>query len=96
MKISARDVSHIANLASLELPEDEIQQLTVELNGILSYMEKLDELDTQSIKPTFHVLPISAPLRQDRVRPSLEIREVLANAPAHDGGCFSVPKFVED
>ena len=81
MKISKEDVVKVAELARLEFKEQEVQKFTEQLGNILEYIEKLNELDTDNVEPTSHVLDISTPLREDKVDKMLTIEEVLQNAP---------------
>ena len=65
MSITIKDVEHVANLARLELTEEEKEQFTGQLNAILKYAEKLNELNTDDVEPTSHVLPITNVMRED-------------------------------
>lgn len=94
MGISIKDVEHVALLARLDLAEGEKQMYMGQLNSILEYMEKLQELNTDHIPPTAHVLPLHNVLREDRPRPSMDPIEVLQNAPLKEKGHFRVPKIV--
>ncbi len=95
MKISREEVEHVARLARLALPEDEIDRLTGEMDAILDYVEKLNELDTEGIVPTAHAVPVENALREDEVKPSLGVEKALANAPKSANGCFRVPRVIE-
>jgi aspartyl-tRNA(Asn)/glutamyl-tRNA(Gln) amidotransferase subunit C len=90
MKISRAEVEHIANLARLELAEDEIEQLQTDLSQILEYVDQLNEVDTTGVLPTAHVVAQEDVLRQDVARHSLSTEEVLANAPETEEGYFRV------
>ena len=94
-KITKDDVEYVAGLAHLELDEDTKQRLVGELGEILSYMDKLNELDTAGIEPTMHVLEMTNVYRDDEVQPSLDRDAALANAPKDDGEYFLVPKILE-
>lgn len=96
MKISKEDVIKVSELARLEFKEDEVQKFTEQLGNILEYIEKLDELDTDNVEPTSHVLDISTPLREDKVDKMLTIDEVLQNAPESEDDFFVVPQVIED
>lgn len=96
MKITKKDVEHVAMLARLHLDEEEKAKYTEQLNSILDYMEKLNQLDTEKVEPTSHVLPIKNVFRKDRVEKSLANEEVLANAPDKEDGYFKVPRIIED
>ena len=95
MEISISTVEHIANLARLNLSEDEKLALTAQLRDIVSYVEQLNELNTDDAQPTAHVLPISNVFREDIVTNSDNRDQLLANAPASSDGCIEVPKVVE-
>jgi aspartyl-tRNA(Asn)/glutamyl-tRNA(Gln) amidotransferase subunit C len=95
MSIEIKDVEHVARLARLELTEAEKEQFTEQLNAILKYAEKLNELDTSDIEPTSHVIPLSNVMREDEPRPSWPIEEVLKNAPDSEDGQFRVPAVLD-
>ena len=88
------DVKSLAELARLALSEEELTRLAPELDAILTYAARLDALDTASVDATRHAVPLSAPFREDRVSSTLDRNQALANAPAHDGETFIVPKVV--
>jgi aspartyl-tRNA(Asn)/glutamyl-tRNA(Gln) amidotransferase subunit C len=90
MKITRAEVEHIADLARLELGEEEIQRLQADLSQILEYVDQLNELDTTAIPPTARVVAREDVLREDVTRPSLSPEEVLANAPQAEEGYFRV------
>ena len=98
MKITEKDVLYVAALANLELSEQETAQFAVDLDSILAYVEKLNELDTSSVEPMAQVLykaKDGTMLRPDQVRPSLPREQSLANAPESAAGQFKVPKVIE-
>ncbi len=95
MSITNQDVQHVAKLARLNLSAEEEQMFTEQLNAILQYAEKLNELDTDGIEPTTHVLPVSNVMREDVERESLPIEKVMANAPEEEDGQFKVPAVLE-
>jgi len=94
MKISPEEVRHVADLARLELPEDRLELFTSQLNHILVYMDKLNELDTSGIQPTTHVVDMQNAFREDEVRESLPMEKALANAPQEDRNSFVVPRVI--
>lgn len=94
MKISRQEVKHVALLARLKLTEEEINQYTGQLNSILEYAARLEELDTANILPTAHAVALSNVLREDEVTTSMARDKVLANAPEVQEGFFRVPKIV--
>lgn len=95
MKITTKDVEQVALLSRLELPSGDAARVTEELNAILDYMEVLNQVDTASIEPTAHVLPLRNVMRQDMVTPSLPRDLALSNAPEQEDGYFKVPKILE-
>lgn len=95
MKISKDDALHVAELARLEFNEDELEKLTGQLGNILEYIEKLKELDTTSVKPTYHILDLSTPFRDDKAMEWLTPDDILENAPERQDEFFTVPKVIE-
>ena len=95
-KISLKDVEHVARLARLDLSPAEKERMQRELDGILSYIDKLRALDTEGVEPTSHAVPMTNVMREDVSRPSFPREEMLANAPARSGELFRVPKIIEE
>jgi aspartyl-tRNA(Asn)/glutamyl-tRNA(Gln) amidotransferase subunit C len=95
MKITAKEVRYVADLARLELSPEEVELFTGDMNRILDYMDQLNELDTGGVEPTSHVLSLKNVFREDVVVESLPVDEVLANAPRREKGHFVVPKIIE-
>ncbi|WP_341279275.1 Asp-tRNA(Asn)/Glu-tRNA(Gln) amidotransferase subunit GatC [Paenibacillus sp. FSL H8-0537] len=95
MSITIKDVEHVANLARLELSDEEKDKFTEQLNAILKYAEKLNSLDTENVEPTSHVLPITNVTREDITQESLPIEKVLLNAPDEEDGQIKVPAVLE-
>ena len=96
MKLSHAQVVHVANLAQLDLTDYEKELFGEQLSSILEYAERLQRLDTDEISPTATVLRLENVLREDQVRPSLPLQDILANAPAIEADCFRVPVILED
>ena len=96
MAITVKDVEHVAKLARLEFSEAEKEVFSHQLNDILSYMEKLNELDTTNVEPLSHVIDVGNVFREDDVKPSAPIEDVLKNAPARTEQFFKVPKVIGD
>jgi aspartyl-tRNA(Asn)/glutamyl-tRNA(Gln) amidotransferase subunit C len=94
MKISKQEVEHVAHLARLNLNQQELEKMTEQLDNLLSYVAKLDELDTENIKPTTHAFSISNAFRDDIVQDSLTRQEALINSPKQDGEFFIVPRIL--
>lgn len=95
MRLSKEEVEHVALLARLDLTEDEKQRYTEELNQILGHFGTLDQLDTEGVPPTSHVIPMTNVFRKDEVRLSLPVEAVIANAPDATDDSFRVPRVVE-
>ncbi|HEY5649156.1 MAG TPA: Asp-tRNA(Asn)/Glu-tRNA(Gln) amidotransferase subunit GatC [Nitrospiria bacterium] len=96
MEISKQDVEHVAKLARLALSEEEKNVFTRQLSDILTYIGKLNELKTDGIEPTSHVLDLHTVLREDSVRESLKPDDFLSRAPDREGAFFRVPKIIEE
>ncbi|MBL4902118.1 MAG: Asp-tRNA(Asn)/Glu-tRNA(Gln) amidotransferase subunit GatC [Desulfocapsa sp.] len=94
MKITRKEVEHVANLAKLNLTEEELIRMTGHLDSILSYVAKLDELDTAGVVPTTHAFSINNAFREDEMQESLPRDEALLNAPRDNGELFVVPKII--
>lgn len=88
--LSADDVRAIADLARLELSDEDVALYQRQLSAILDYFQKLEELDTSHIDPTSSVLPLTNVMRLDQAGPALSVDEALANAPDSDGEQFRV------
>jgi aspartyl-tRNA(Asn)/glutamyl-tRNA(Gln) amidotransferase subunit C len=95
MALNEKDVQYVARLARLEIGPDECALYTAQLGKILGHAQELEAVDTSTVQPTLHVLPLRNVLRDDVVQPSLTRDEVLANAPDKSKGCFRVPKISE-
>ena len=94
-KITKKNVEYVAKLARLKLSEEEKEKFTKQLDQILKYVDKLNELDIEKVKPTSHVLPLRDVFREDKVGKSLKVEKVLENAPEKTKGFFKVPKVIE-
>jgi aspartyl-tRNA(Asn)/glutamyl-tRNA(Gln) amidotransferase subunit C len=97
MKVTEIEVAHVADLANLELTGQEQKRLAKDLNSILEYIDRLNELDTSDVPPMAQAVAGSAAdaLRADELRPSLPHEAALQNAPNTDGVFFRVPKVIE-
>jgi aspartyl-tRNA(Asn)/glutamyl-tRNA(Gln) amidotransferase subunit C len=94
--ITREAVEHVAELARLELMPAEKEQFIAQLNNILTYFEKLNELDTTDVEPTAQVIPMLNVFRDDAVQPSLDRTKVLQNAPEESHFFFKVPRIIEE
>ena len=98
MALTEKDVRYVAELAHLHLAEEEVKEFVPQLDSILQYIQKLNELDTTQVEPMAQVIyPAGAnpSIREDRVGPSLSQEEALLNAPESASGYFKVPRVIE-
>jgi len=97
MAVTKDNVKHISDLARLEMTDDELETFTGQLNSILEYASKLNELDFKDVEPTSHVIPLKNVFREDKVKDSLPPDELLKScAPQFDGEFFEVPRVIEE
>ena len=94
MKITRKEIENVARLARLELVGEEVDTMTRQLDTILSYVAKLDELDTEGVAVTTHTQDVSNAFREDEVRRSLDREDALTNGPRQNGEAFVVPKII--
>jgi aspartyl-tRNA(Asn)/glutamyl-tRNA(Gln) amidotransferase subunit C len=94
MAVTTKDVAYIAELARLRFTEPEAEKMTEELNMILHYVEKLNEVDTEGVAPLRSIHDEANVLREDVEQPSLPIGETLKNAPDSLDRFFKVPKVI--
>jgi aspartyl-tRNA(Asn)/glutamyl-tRNA(Gln) amidotransferase subunit C len=94
MKITTKEVLHVAKLARLELTATEVERMTGQLNAILTYAAKLDELDTTGVAVTTHTQQVVNAFREDEVQASLLRGQALANAPEQNGESFVVARII--
>ncbi len=97
MKVSKKEVEHVAKLARLNLSEEEKDLYTEQFNHILDYIHRMNELDLGSIQETPYVQPSGGALRKDEARksPPEFLKEVLEEAPEGENGFFKVPPVLE-
>jgi len=101
MKVTEKDVAYVADLANLELTDQERQRMLKDLNSILDYIDRLNELDTSDVPPMAQVSAgvgqpdLKPTLREDISHPSLPHADAMKNAPETDGDFFKVPKVIE-
>ena len=92
--ITKEHIEHLAWLARLELSEDEKKLYTNQLNEILEYFSRLDELDTEKVDPTYQVIGKLNVFREDEIKPSLSIDEILQNAPRKEKRFFKASRIM--
>ena len=107
MKVTEKDVLHVADLANLELTEEESARMVRDLNSILDHIDRLNQLDTAKVAPMAQVSDrygdpaktgtarFEHAMRPDALRPCLSHEAALSNAPETDGKFFKVPKVIE-
>ncbi|WP_300578244.1 Asp-tRNA(Asn)/Glu-tRNA(Gln) amidotransferase subunit GatC [Phenylobacterium sp.] len=95
MAIDVATVRKVAKLARIAEPEARLDSLVQELNGILTWIEQLEEVDTDGVEPMTSVVHQGLPMREDVVTEGGDLAKVLANAPKTAKGFFVVPKVVE-
>ncbi len=96
MALTIKEVEKVANLARLDLNEGEAETFTDQIGAILSYVEKLNQLNTEGVEPTSHIIPMHNVFREDIIVEPLGQARALANAPDQaEGAYFRVPKVVE-
>jgi aspartyl-tRNA(Asn)/glutamyl-tRNA(Gln) amidotransferase subunit C len=95
MKLTREEVQRVALLARLRLTAAEESRLAEQLDKILQYMEKLNQLDTSEVVPFTHAVDVVNAWREDSVTNQPDTEALLANAPATQGGFFKVPKIIE-
>ena len=93
-KISSSDVRKVAQLARLELPEDQIQTYTSQIEEILSYIDQLQEIDTKNVPPTTRAVEVVNSMREDLVEVKCSREDILNQAPNREGDFFRVPKIL--
>ncbi|ADI25395.1 MULTISPECIES: Asp-tRNA(Asn)/Glu-tRNA(Gln) amidotransferase subunit GatC [Geobacillus] len=94
-RISIDQVKHVADLARLAITDEEAEMFAKQLDAIITFAEQLNELDTENVPPTSHVLDMRNVMREDIPEPGLPREEVLKNAPDQQDGQFRVPAILE-
>jgi len=98
MALSEKDVLYVADLAHLELTEQEVKKFVPQLDAVLEYVQKLNQLDTTGVEPMAQVTHSTAEnpaLREDRSKPTFTQEQALQNAPEPGDGCFKVPLVID-
>jgi aspartyl-tRNA(Asn)/glutamyl-tRNA(Gln) amidotransferase subunit C len=94
MEINDEMISHLAHLARLEFKDEAKDEIKKDLNRIISFVEKLNELDTENVEPLIYMTEEFNVMREDDVKQTLTQQEALKNAPQRDSDYFKVPKVV--
>ena len=95
MQITPDLIKYLEKLARITLTEDKEKKVGNELQDILTYIDMLNELDTEGVEAMSHCFPVTNVMREDEVQPSMSADEIVANAPESQDGCFVVPKTVD-
>lgn len=95
MPVSKKDVDYVADLAMLQLTNEEAKSLANDMNQILDHMSTLEEVDTSDVEPLEHVIDLEYRLRDDKAKEPLSHEDALKNAPDADSDYFRVPRVIE-
>ena len=95
MKVTAKDVKHIANLSRLTVSDSEMDKFLEQFNQILNYADILQKVDTTGIEPSPYVIPLNNVLREDVAVQGVSHEDALKNAPEVQNGGFKVPRVIE-
>lgn len=95
MSVDTATVKRVAHLARIAITEEDAERVTGELNGILGFVEQLNEVDVSGVEPMTSVIPMEMRKREDAVTDGNKAGDIVANAPATDENFFLVPKVVE-
>ena len=95
MQITPDLIKYLETLARITLSEEEEKKVGSELQDILTYIDMLNELDTDGVEAMSHCFPVTNVMREDKVAYSMTPDEIVANAPESQDGCFVVPKTVD-
>jgi len=95
LSLTDKDVKHVAKLSSLHLEDKDVDLVREQLNSILEYVDRLSEIPTRGVSPTYHVHGISNAFREDVLEASLDQETVKVNAPDFSGGFFRVPSIIK-
>ncbi len=96
MSVTKKDIEKIAELAKLKFKDEESDSFVPQMNEILFYMDKLNELDTENVEPLSHHVEQVNIFRDDKLKPSISTEEALKNAPDKTDSHFKVPKVIGD
>ena len=96
MALQRDDVAKIARLSRIAMSDDELDRFSEQLSRIVTYFDKLNELDTTQVEPLSHALLVANVFRDDQPAPSLSPEVAVANAPARSGTCFKVPRVLDE
>jgi aspartyl-tRNA(Asn)/glutamyl-tRNA(Gln) amidotransferase subunit C len=95
LKLSTKEIEYVARLARLEVTDKETEKFTAQLNDILGYIDKLNEIDTTGVEPMTHAIAVTNAFREDKIVDSIGTEKSLSNAPDGRGEFFRVPKVID-
>ena len=95
MSVTKDDVKKVARLSRIAVEDERLEALAGELNGILGWIDQLNEVDIEGVEPMTSVVEASLPMHEDTVTDGDKVEDVLANAPKSEDGFFVVPRSVE-
>lgn len=95
MKVAKEDVENVAVLSRLTIDEKQMPEYLSQFNDFLNYVDVLQKVDTENVEPLAHVLPMQNVFREDKIKPSLDRKLALSNAPEQEDGYFKVPRIIE-
>jgi aspartyl-tRNA(Asn)/glutamyl-tRNA(Gln) amidotransferase subunit C len=93
--LSEQQVQHVARLSRLKLTAADVPRYSRQISSILDYVAQLQEVNVEGLEPMSHPLPLHSVMREDHVKESLSVEQVLANAPGKQGPFFTVPKVLD-
>jgi aspartyl-tRNA(Asn)/glutamyl-tRNA(Gln) amidotransferase subunit C len=96
MALQRDDVAKIARLSRIAMSDEELDRFAEQLSRIVTYFDKLNELDTADVEPLSHALPVANVFRDDEPQPSLPPEAAVANAPDRSGTMFKVPRVLDE
>ncbi|MFP4466427.1 MAG: Asp-tRNA(Asn)/Glu-tRNA(Gln) amidotransferase subunit GatC [Candidatus Goldiibacteriota bacterium] len=94
MGITKKDVEYIAHLSRLEITPDEAEVYTKQLSEIIEHVQRLDELDTENVEPTYMAIDLKNVFRKDELKTSIDNKKVFDAAPSIQNNGFKVPKII--
>ena len=95
MSLDDKEVKHIARLSSLSISDEEIPKVKDQLNGIFEYIDRLSEIPTRGVQPTYYVNELENVFREDVIQPSLSTEAIEQNAPSFADSYFRVPHIIK-
>lgn len=96
MVVTEKDIKHVAKLAKLEIPEEEIVKFTEQMDKIIAMVEQLSELDTEDVPVTTHGMTSSSVMREDEAAPGTDRAKLLENVKHHENGLVKVPAMIDN